>query len=128
MVRVAGDSMWPALAEGDVVVVDPTLPARLGDIAVFDTHAGPIVHRVVGRGREAGDNLAIVRGFRPEEVWGRVVAVRSAHGTTEIRRGLPTVAALTKSVRARLRARLRPIHTRRSSDRREGLRSHAPSS
>ena len=48
-VRVTGGSMQPALAAGDLVLVDRAVTPGIGDIALLRVRGhGPVLHRVVG--------------------------------------------------------------------------------
>lgn len=82
LVRVAGGSMVPALAPGDLCVVVPTSAPRRADIVLFAPpgHKGLVLHRV----RERRRGLLVTQGdanevedrerVRPDAVIGRVAA------------------------------------------------------
>lgn len=57
--RVASDSMAPLLREGDHILVErcAATQVRWGDVIVFRSVAGPMVHRVVGVRRGASPYL-----------------------------------------------------------------------
>lgn len=62
--RVAGCSMLPLVAPGDVLVVHRRSAREImpGDIAVFTRHQRLFAHRVVGRISAGRENLLLTRG------------------------------------------------------------------
>jgi signal peptidase I len=109
--RPRGHSMWPAIADGDRILVaalhDET---RLGDIVSFATAGGIAVHRVVavrraGRRRDVvvmGDNAPERLDAVPaERLIGRVVAVERAGRVRRIDGVLARALGAVKAVRCR---------------------------
>ncbi|MEM7288970.1 MAG: helix-turn-helix transcriptional regulator [Pseudomonadota bacterium] len=47
--KVAGDSMMPLYREGDVLVVDPTVPVRKGDRVVVKTDTGEVLAKTLNK-------------------------------------------------------------------------------
>jgi len=82
-VRVTGGSMRPALAAGDLVLVDRAVTPGIGDIALLRVRGhGPVLHRVVGIDEEGrletkGDanRIADVRPVERRDTRGVVVRV-----------------------------------------------------
>ncbi|MFQ6131875.1 MAG: S24/S26 family peptidase [Armatimonadota bacterium] len=67
---VRGDSMAPALHDGQEVEVDSVSPSDLGvgEVAVIRTAGGLLTHRVVGRGRHRGAPVLLLKGDAAAEV------------------------------------------------------------
>lgn len=112
--RPRGYSMWPAISDGDRILVGPLAPGgpRLGDVVQFPTVEGTTVHRVVGTSRRGGQRTVLVAGDnttdRPEAVpsgqlMARVIAVE--HGG--VVRGLDTARERIRAVGRALRRRFR---------------------
>ena len=85
-----GGSMWPLVATGDRLSIEPATAAalRLDDIAVVETGHGLVAHRVVSLAplRTRGDRMARDDGaLAPGAVVGRVRAVRRAGVTLALR-------------------------------------------
>ena len=90
--RVWGDSMYPTIQNGDLVLVEPveTQSLRLGDILFYRRPFGHLAHRLVEL--RDGGNALVTKGdaldytdppIRPKDLLGRVVAVKHSS------RGLP---------------------------------------
>jgi hypothetical protein len=122
-----GGSMWPLIATGDRLSIEPATPAtlRLDDLAVVETAHGLVAHRVVSLAplRTRGDRMPCDDGaIACEAIVGRVRAVRRAGITlaldsrvgracSRLSAGRPglVVAALRRAL-----ARLRPRPPARS--------------
>jgi len=54
--RTHGGSMYPTIADGEKVVVEPVAPSQVerGDIILYRRHGNMIAHRVVGMGSDHG--------------------------------------------------------------------------
>src|SRR2546422_10829912 len=87
--RAVGASMQPTIEDGELITVAPVEPAAVkrGDILLYRGERGLIAHRLVGLRRSAkGEDVRyLLQGdasvdrddpVRPEQVLGRVVAVR----------------------------------------------------
>jgi hypothetical protein len=92
LLKTRGDSMVPIIRSGGLIQVDPVEPEdlRLRDIVVYRQGDQVMAHRLVAKGRR-GENLRFfTRGdaiswhsreeVSPEQVLGRVTAVRSRRG------------------------------------------------
>ena len=91
--RAHGQSMWPFIRPGDVLLIEPLRSKwpRVGDVALYQTVHGTLVaHRVVRTGaRESENNSGLyLRGDRlwapleqthPHQLLGRVVAIERDH-------------------------------------------------
>ncbi len=113
VLRTTGTSMLPSVPPGAMLVAR-SRPHRLrpGDVAVFRTQGGLVVHRVVTRRtpREMGDASDRATRFEADDVIGVVVAVhdgdRSRDLTTpaqRLRARLMALRSLTRLARRRLR-------------------------
>ena len=102
-VGVSGDSMEPALRDGDRVEVSPAAPSDLrpGDLVVFRAGDSLVVHRLLLADAagflEMGDNRALGARYPWPRRIGRVTAVLGAGGrvdlgTPEARRGARAIA------------------------------------
>jgi len=71
--RVVGDSMWPWIADGDLVMIEPLghSPA-IGDVVLVEARTTLVLHRVVAR---AGDAF-VTKGDAEPAVDGRVTRER----------------------------------------------------
>jgi signal peptidase I len=102
-VRVAGGSMRPALAPGDLVVVDRRAPVRVGRIALLESQRhGRVLHRVIavedgGSVRTRGDSNAVedFDALPATAVVGPVVCVVRIGGLVERWRGSASCATMT---------------------------------
>jgi len=85
--QATGQSMHPAIKDGEVIKVEPVEPShiRKGDIVLYRMKKGVIAHRVVQIGRRnggppffvlRGDTLETCDGIvEPRQVIGRVISV-----------------------------------------------------
>lgn len=88
LVRVGGDSMIGAgIFEGDMLVVDRSLPAQQGDVVVAAFNGEPVVKRLGKVGRDVAlisENSAyppkIIREGDDLEIWGVVSCSLRMHG------------------------------------------------
>ena len=90
--RAGGDSMRPAIGDGDVITVRPVAPARLtpGRVIVYRDRDRVFAHRIVAVSRDPlAGGLLVVRGdavaeddppVAPSQVLGEVVAVSRWYG------------------------------------------------
>lgn len=79
-IPVVGNSMLPALKNGDTVLLEPIGRVKLGDVVLATYNDGFILHRVVGRCLQGlqlvGDgNIGQLEKVKDSDVWGRVVRV-----------------------------------------------------
>ncbi len=77
---VNGNSMLPALEDGDCIVVLPVNPLKKGDIIVYEREGELIVHRIVEKCRNyvitKGDNLKAPKALEKvsyEKIRGTVI-------------------------------------------------------
>ncbi len=94
-IKVAGDSMFPTLVEGDHIFlakVDADSP-KIGDIITFSSHGRLVTHRLIGQTRlgkygrlfwERGDNSSHVGRLWQTEILGKVVVIRKATGSFQL--------------------------------------------
>lgn len=127
VLRVRGGSMAPRLVSGDLVEIDADdRRARLGDLVVLRTGAGPVVHRVISTSprRQMGDAELRPSRFDPADVVGRVVTIHRAGGTERLDGVRARVDALAATAGALVRlgmARGRTAHHARRAGRRPVL-------
>lgn len=113
VLRATGTSMLPSIPPGAMLVVRPGAHRlRPGDVGVFQTHRGLVVHRVLTARtpREMGDARDRATRFEADDVIGVVVAVhdgdRSFDLTTppqRLRARLMALRSLIRLARRRLR-------------------------
>jgi len=94
--RAAGDSMWPAIRDGDVINVAPASAAdtRVGDVLLRRVGARLLAHRLVAVTEDAdGERWLFLRGdandgcdapARDRDIIGRVESVRRSGSTTRV--------------------------------------------
>ncbi len=92
LVKTRGDSMVPIIRSGGLIQVDPIRPEdlRLRDIVVYRRKDQVVAHRLVAKEQEGKNLRLFTRGdafswqsreeVSPEQVLGRVTAVRSRRG------------------------------------------------
>jgi signal peptidase I len=94
--RLHGDSMWPTVPAGSLVVVEPIAPGgiRLGDVVVWQRGGDLIGHRVVQKVRDGATLWLVTKGdntsdadqrLDPATVLGRVVAAYGPEGIAAVR-------------------------------------------
>jgi signal peptidase I len=112
--RASGDSMYPVIRAGDVLVVEPlgARSLRRGDVVLADAMRGLTAHRVLdardGRIITKGDNA--VEADAPldhERILGIVTALQRGEERRRVRNIPPLVLHLVRAAR-RFRARLLP--------------------
>jgi len=110
--RAAGHSMWPAVRNGQRIVIEPlATPLHPGDIVLTQTESGLVLHRVVS----VEAQLICTRGDtswhadRPvalDQVIGRLAShAGQPHASTALPFALARVVSLARHVRLRLRRR-----------------------
>ena len=104
--RAHGDSMRPAIRDGDMIQVAPVsaVDLRIGDVLLCRCDSRLLAHRLIAVSeRVDGDRWLYLRGdakggcdapLRPADVLGRVEAVRRAGSTTRV--DLRSVAATAR--------------------------------
>jgi hypothetical protein len=91
--RAAGDSMWPAIHDGDLINVVPASAEdlRIGDVLLCRSGTRLLAHRLVAITEGAGDRWLHLRGdakggcdapVRAADVLGRVESVLRGDSTT----------------------------------------------
>jgi hypothetical protein len=92
LLKTRGDSMVPIIRSGGLIQVDPVRPEDLllRDIVVYRQGDQVVAHRLVAKHQREGNLRRFTRGdavswqsleeVRPEQVLGRVTAVRSRRG------------------------------------------------
>jgi signal peptidase len=92
LLKTRGDSMVPIIRNGGLIQVDPARPEdlHLRDIVVYRQGDQVVAHRLVARQQRQGNLRLFTRGdafpwqareeISPEQVLGRVTAVRSRRG------------------------------------------------
>lgn len=114
--RAHGDSMAPAIHDGDVLVVEPIGPGgvKRGDVVLYQRNNRPFAHRVVAIERSASGHVAglVLRGdakrgcdapVKPEQVLGRVVeAISSTSLRRRVQHATRTVAATARYLKHRM--------------------------
>ena len=105
--RAEGDSMAPAIGDGDVVTVAPVGEPAPGDVLLCRTGDRLVLHRLIGVDTSGRAVRFILRGDaarRPDppvdkdDVLGRVVAVRRRRAARLIRRRLGWARRLARRV------------------------------
>ena len=107
---VASGSMSPSIEPGDLVIVVPGAP-KLGDVAVYRSGHGLVVHRVVGYVDCGAEKCLVTKGdanpvpdpepVPPDRVVGRVALVLKGAGKPlMVLKTLPGVAAMSALVAA----------------------------
>jgi len=117
IVRVTGTSMLPTLRAGDLVVVDPALEPRIGQIAVFRCGPRLVVHRVISRGigRQMGDNTRRADRFDGGDVVGVVIAFQRDGSTFRLQTGRARIIGLALTARGVVRLAASRMVTRSNS-------------
>jgi hypothetical protein len=105
--RAHGRSMFPAIADGDVLEVSTIAPHRAGDVVLVESQDGIRAHRVISSNRERivtrGDScLEADAGANPSLVLGRVTRVL----TSNRRRSPHTLRTRLRQLFSRVRVKL----------------------